>query len=531
MATQGAIQLEVTILGHSFSIDKKYLSSLRVKRVIGDGANEFTLELFDETAYAVESLLSNSLNTNSNNGNFPDIYIRYSAADNFGNAKNELKRSVIFTGVIYDYQLTFVGMSTMLSLEGLLSSAGTSAASTFWWFDKSTICWAGTQPYYDDRDGYTGDPMYRPMYVDGKSPDQYNDVENKDVCVRLEYPTLEDGTISTIPTVKINPTRIFMRIIKKYNGSRLGYEAGKDWGSGGSGLFNLGSSVDDSEWVEGIDCIQRDETAAQFINRSLCKSAIKKDGQKIIAGFQYFVDGTGHNFKCLNYTVQDRAKTITINYGYRDSNVISFSLANIGTLVMAGGTLKNNNISAIDLLYGEQADSQVNKSADMVTSIDQTTGTRADQNWWNVNVTPVKISATSSKSSLDIINKNTFDEIEKLCFEATLTIWGQYSNEITPGKYIDLTINTLNNRRHYASGNYYIAEVVDEVSSQGYIQTLTLIKNTTTIFVGNKAKTVEPIAEGESTESDGMIVSYTPMKEYFSNGGGNGSGGGTGGGR
>ena len=83
MASQGAIQLEVTIMGYSFSIKKENLSSLREKRVIGDGANEFTLELFDETAYNVEALLSNALNTNSNNGNFPDIYVRYSAADDF----------------------------------------------------------------------------------------------------------------------------------------------------------------------------------------------------------------------------------------------------------------------------------------------------------------------------------------------------------------------------------------------------------------------------------------------------------------
>jgi hypothetical protein len=530
MASQGAIQLEVTIMGYSFSIKKENLSSLRVKRVIGDGANEFTLELFDETAYNVEALLSNALNTNSNNGNFPDIYVRYSAADDFGKKNNELQKAVIFTGVIYDYQLTFVGMSTMLSLEGLLSSAGTSAASTFWWFDKSTICWAGTQPYYDDRDGLAGTTEVRQWYVDGKSPDQYNNWQNNnDVCVKLDFDTLEDGTISNIPTVKINPTRIFRRIINKYNGSRLGYEAGNSWGSGGSGLFKVGSSVDESEWVTGIDCIQRDETAAQFINRSLCKSAIKKDGDKLVAGFQYFVDGSGHNFKCLNYTVQDRAKTITVNYGNKNSNVISFSLANIGALVMAGGTMKNNNISSIDLLYGEQANSYVNKSADMVTTIDQSTGGRADQNWWNVHVTPVKVSASGSKDTLDIINKNTFDEIEKLCFEATLTIWGQYSNEITPGKYIDLTINTLNNRRHYASGNYYIVEVVDEVSSSGYIQTLTLIKNTTTVFIGNKAKTVEPKAEGESDDTGGIITSYTPISQSFTGGEG-GHGGGAGGG-
>lgn len=527
MATQGAIQLEVVILGQSFSLDKKNLSSLRVKRVLGDGANEFTLELFDETAYQVEALLSNSLNINGNNGSFPDIFVRYSAADDFGKKNNELQKSVIFTGVIYDYQLTFVGMSTMLSLEGLLSSAGTSAASTFWWFDKSTICWAGTQPYHDDRDGYEKDDPNRPWYVDGKSPEQYNDIGNDDVCVRLEFPILEDGTTSTIPTVKINPTRIFMRIIHKYNGSRLGYEAGRDWGTGGNGLFSLGQSVDDSIWVEGVDCIQRNETAAQFINRSLCKAAIKEDGEKSIAGFQYFVDGSGHNFKCLNYTVQDRAKTISINYGHRDSNVISFSIANVGTLVMAGGTMENSNISSTDLMYGEQANSYIAKNTNMVTSIDESTGMRADQNWWNVNVTPVKVSSTGSKNSLDLINKNTFDKIEKLCFEATLTIWGQYSNEITPGKYIDLTINTLSNQRHYASGNYYIVEVVDEVSSQGYIQTLSLIKNTTTVFVGKKAQKAEPIAEGESPEVEGgLITSYTPMREFISTGGEGGATGG-----
>ena len=57
MSTQGAVQLQVTVNGHSLSIDKKNLVSLQVKRNIGDAANEFTLEAFDETAWQLEEAL------------------------------------------------------------------------------------------------------------------------------------------------------------------------------------------------------------------------------------------------------------------------------------------------------------------------------------------------------------------------------------------------------------------------------------------------------------------------------------------
>lgn len=58
MSVQGAIQLEVTIDGISYSIDKKHLSSLQVERNLGDSANKFTLEVFDETAYQIENAIA-----------------------------------------------------------------------------------------------------------------------------------------------------------------------------------------------------------------------------------------------------------------------------------------------------------------------------------------------------------------------------------------------------------------------------------------------------------------------------------------
>ena len=96
---QGAIQLQIIINNKSLSISKKNLVSLNVKRVIGDSANEFTLEVFDETAYQVENLLIGSA--------FPSITVKYSSSTSF-------KKSVIFTGMCMDYNTTFTGRAMML---------------------------------------------------------------------------------------------------------------------------------------------------------------------------------------------------------------------------------------------------------------------------------------------------------------------------------------------------------------------------------------------------------------------------------
>ena len=111
MAVQGAVQLDVVIDGKSYSIDRKHLSSLQVTRNLGDAANKFTLEVFDETAYQIENALAGR--------GQPSITVKYAAANDwaYGN-----QSSIVFTGVCMDYQISFVGRATMLSVEGILSA-------------------------------------------------------------------------------------------------------------------------------------------------------------------------------------------------------------------------------------------------------------------------------------------------------------------------------------------------------------------------------------------------------------------------
>ena len=59
MANMSAVQILITLNGKTVTVknNKKNVVSLKVSRVIGDTANKFTLELFDETAWKLESAL------------------------------------------------------------------------------------------------------------------------------------------------------------------------------------------------------------------------------------------------------------------------------------------------------------------------------------------------------------------------------------------------------------------------------------------------------------------------------------------
>ena len=83
---QGAIQLEVIINNRNISIKKENLVSLKVSRVIGDAANSFTLEVFDDTAWQLENAIMGT--------SLAPITIRYSAS-------NSLNNSRLFKAFIY----------------------------------------------------------------------------------------------------------------------------------------------------------------------------------------------------------------------------------------------------------------------------------------------------------------------------------------------------------------------------------------------------------------------------------------------
>ena len=502
MSTQGAVQLQVTVNGHSLSIDKKNLISLQVKRNIGDAANEFTLEAFDETAWQLEEALMGE--------NYAPITVSYSSS----NSLNQNK-TIVFTGICFNYEVSFVGRATMITITGTLSA--TDGVSSGWWFDRNSIEWCATTPE-KRADGW---------WIDGKNEAEYEDFENnEDVCAILDFKD-GNGNPTDNPIVYFNPSRIFKRIIHKYNGDKLGssvvtsvttetanssqgqlditkghgekinntsatcwnyltgtagyspyvaagimgnimqecsmdytaynnisgghyglcqwskiyypsmweaslskqleyikpwinseyntyksnynvnvdlndflamtdvreiakafavvmeragsdeiaissrqnYAEGylsfysnvvsttttqtavysgplKDWGTGGTGNFKIApNGVDESRWIANLDTIQLNETAAEYINRVLCKNAVTDTGKPYAdetAGFKYYVTAEGHHFKALDYNSGVNAPKIVIEYGTQNAEIISFSMADVGAIAMVGGMTDKN---------------------------------------------------------------------------------------------------------------------------------------------------------------------------------------------
>lgn len=505
MSTQGAVQLQVTVNGHSLSIDKKNLMSLQVKRNIGDAANEFTLEAFDETAWQLEEALMGE--------DYAPITVSYSSS----NSLNQNK-TIVFTGICFNYEVSFVGRATMITITGTLSA--TDGVSSGWWFDRNSIEWCAITPE-KRADGW---------WIDGKNEAEYEDFENnEDVCAILDF---KDGNGNPVdnPIVYYNPSRIFKRIIHKYNGDKLGSsvvtsvttettnanknklditesgygitinntsdtcwnyltgtagyspyvaagimgnimqecsmiwnkydELGGDgyglcqwsktyfpevygaslskqleyikpwtanqysvagnranydpnvsyddflamtdvreiakafclvverpadwaanissrqnyaqgyldfysdvisttttqtaiysgplegWGTGGTGHFKIApNGVDESRWIANLDTIQMNETAAEYINRVLCKNAVTDTGKPYeneTAGFKYYVTAQGHHFKALDYNSGVNAPKIVVEYGTQNAEIISFSMADVGAIAMIGGMTDKN---------------------------------------------------------------------------------------------------------------------------------------------------------------------------------------------
>lgn len=223
---QGAIQIQVTIAGKSISISKSHLISLHVKRVIGDSADDFTLEVFDETAIKVENLLIGS--------NFPTITVQYSSS-------KTLTKTVIFTGVCLDYNISFVGRAMMLSITGILMTTGD--VHDGWWFDRANIEWCGNEI---QNQGSIENPSYA---IDGKNASVFRNYKNnRDVCAIVVSETDDQG--NTTNRAYFNPGRIFQRIIHKYNGDKLGSTTGYNSGSydaSVSGQVDI-SDVTDFTW-------------------------------------------------------------------------------------------------------------------------------------------------------------------------------------------------------------------------------------------------------------------------------------------
>lgn len=706
---QGAIQLEVIINNKNISIKKENLVSLKVSRVIGDAANSFTLEVFDDTAWQLENAIMGT--------SLAPITIRYSAS-------NSLNNSIMFTGTCLDYQLSFAGRATLLSITGVLS-ATSDTTEVGWCFEKRAIKWVGDM--VKDSDGN--------IILDGKTEAQFSNYKyNEDICAYITETTDDNG--NSIQRVFYNPSRIFKRIIHAYNGDKLGsteektvtqteynikkadtlvgptlssgttgssgdklfifvflvsngfteqaaagvmgniqqesgfrtnnvqdgmgysdsdytnaitsgkmsksefsndgrgyglcqwtyhsrkaalydycgasqianatkqlefmikemksyfgssyndfikstsvdwaarefhkvYESSADdevgiqkrinyanniyqdsktnfstitttvtttttvfdstttisgWGKGGTNNFKIGS-VDDSRWIEGLNVVQSaNQTTAQYITDVLCKAAISDSGANYedeIAGFKYYVDANGHNFKALDY---DKSKTtkLVIQYGMQNSNVISFSVADIGTLAMCGASDDSKKIaqknlllnsSSIDYLYGNiltQSGSNVlgNDTADDDSNI----------LYSNIKLQGVYVSSSSTPTLLDTTRKKAFDDLQKMVFPAELTLWaGTDTKSYAPGDFLDITVIGNGGIRHYSSGVYLILHIDDNISADGFTQTMKLLKNPNAISSSTDLNTSAVNSTKENT-----ITSYTSTGKS-SSGGGTGS--------
>lgn len=213
MATQGAMNIIVTIRGQSVTIERKNLVSLQIKRVMGDAANEFTLEVFDETAWKVENAL---FRHSQDDEQYAPISVMY-AASNDVNTK-----TIIFNGMCTDYQTAFSGRSVMITIQGILADAGD--ASLKYIFNKQSIEWVGGAN--EDLTEVDGKPMSGIQ----------NDLNNEDIC----------AIIGSDKTVYYNPTRIFKRIIHKYNGDKLGSNYASTSSSGGTSV--LGGNTEEIVW-------------------------------------------------------------------------------------------------------------------------------------------------------------------------------------------------------------------------------------------------------------------------------------------
>lgn len=530
-----AVQLLINLNGVSLTIsnNKKNAVSLKISRTIGDGANKFTLQLFDETAWKLESLLYGS-------GQTP-ISFRYGAPGEWRQG-----RYVTFSGICVNYSLSFVGAATMLTIEGIVqafnSIEGTSTVS--YWFKPASICWVDTNlgGEYDASIDYSIEENRAKVAVDGKwataeisklyGKDQgYNDEGtasggySTETCARIEWLAHVDSNGKTIvqPRVLVNPSNIFRRIINKYSG-KIGatsmqdaplifdkaMEDLRDGIIGNNSNFEIGD-VDESLWIDAssLNLTQTNETAASFIANTLCRIAIKPGSKS--AGFKYFIKNGKHCFKAIDYSSTASNKIVKAGYYLKDSEVISFTVDSVGAMIMAGAERDEQGnylgaISTADLLTGDVITSDlVNYEGHFKTEDDLTDEERATTtNWYYTRVTSVKVMSSATKTLADVTLKSQLDKVKDFAVTATLTIWGDYSDVYIPGNYIEIIVMTPEGKQHYSSGKYFIVSADDSINSDGYTITLKLLKNTD-IKKDQFDASTEEIARRE----DGLDLIYT----------------------
>ena len=508
-ASTPAVQILINLAGVSLTLynEKKNVVSLKVSRTLGDGANKFTLQLFDETAWKLESLLYGT-------GQAP-ISFRYGAPEEWKKG-----RYVTFSGICINYSLSFVGAATMLTIEGIVQNTNTieGTDTVSYWFKPASVCWVNTQlENYDASKDYSNQEERAKVSVDGKwatadisrqygknqgynEPGTSSGGYSTETCARIEWlaqMNAIDGSLTIQPRVLINPSNIFRRIINRYAG-KIGSTSLQDVSSifdqvkedlkdgivGNNLNFEIGE-VDESLWVnaENINLTQSNETAASFIANTLCKIAIKPGSKS--AGFKYFIKNGKHCFKAIDYSSTASNKIVKAGYYLKDSEVISFTVDSVGAMIMAGSERDEQgnylgSLSTADSLTGDIVTSDlINYEGHFKTEDALDDDQKAlSTNWYYTRVSSVKIISSGTKALADITLKNQLEKVKEYVMSATLTIWGDYSDVYIPGNYIEVIVMTPDGNQHYSSGKYFIVSADDSISSDGYIITLKLLKST-----------------------------------------------------
>ena len=461
---------------------KNHLLSLTVERCIGDVANNYTLEVFDETAEDVEMLLMS--------GYPPEITIRYSNSPN-GTFEE-------FTGSVFDYTTSWVGLHTMLSITGVLGSGGGMLGR----IGNQTITWVenATYPTQEQLDaaGITG--FYHDQVTGQDTNDSEGTIETTDeegnTIVKnysnypyliINDPIMEGYNESKTPTYKTNqrirPSDLFKRIINKLNSS-----------------YDPNIKLDESHVVETAliyqnDWSQMNESILDYFQNVLCPASISTDGK---SGYKVVDSETGFRFEPVDYNRKSQS-SLTLEYGKRNSEVISISINVSGAVAMAGGAYDANGnytvvTGALDDIFGDQISYQnlegyvVNKFSEL-DSTGKYTPNAGDSNkqpntnlWSDIgngeSYSPTFwVNSSASKDKLMVSASDKWENIRESVYSGEIKVWGRTGSFYSPGSFIQLNVQGKKGQ-HYLTGQYYITKITDYISSQGFVKTLKVVKNT-----------------------------------------------------
>lgn len=291
------------------------------------------------------------------------------------------------------------------------------------------------------------------------------------------------------------------------------------WGTNPDGSTKyVIAEYDETRWVADLDTHQSNETAAQYITRVLCKAAVTDTGvpyEDEVAGFKYWCDAKGHHFKALNYNDKSVSK-LNISYGLQHSQIISFSISDIGSIAMVwGDKAKRNKVtlstSATSDLYGDIITAGGENVLGVSETMDQKVidTNKAELNWYLDAVPAIAVKSSSSQTDLDSKISSIYNDLSEYAITAEVTLWGEYAKSYSAGDFVDLVVSTASGQRHYSSGIYMITSLEDDISSAGYTQTMRLLKNVGKNVSSSTSKSTITTPDLKVDGKGNIIASYT----------------------